>query len=167
MNPGRAGGLSDHGQEHKVEDDMVGIRAEFDAFAYLLASRGLLPPLAVGLFGDGDQVNRFLWNPKSDIGILPQQYELLAFVLALGEGLPKLGSVVFREAVSAGIDGNFDSIILKIKPHVDPQEVKRLEVWLATRVQWKQLPALRIAESFGKIDRFLFRVGTMKEQQPD
>jgi len=91
----------------------------------------------------------------------------LAFVLALGEGLPKLGSVVFREAVSAGIDGNFDSIILKIKPHVDPQEVKRLEVWLATRVQWKQLPALRIAESFGKIDRFLFRVGTMKEQQPD
>jgi len=31
---------------------MVGIRAEFDAFAYLLASRGLLPPLAVGLFGD-------------------------------------------------------------------------------------------------------------------
>lgn len=33
-------------------DDLLGIHAEVDAFAYLLASRGLSPPLAVGLFGD-------------------------------------------------------------------------------------------------------------------
>jgi hypothetical protein len=33
-------------------DDLVDIRAEVDAFAYLLASRSLKPPLAVGLFGD-------------------------------------------------------------------------------------------------------------------
>jgi hypothetical protein len=32
--------------------DLVGIRAEVDAFAYLLASTSLAPPLAVGLFGD-------------------------------------------------------------------------------------------------------------------
>jgi KAP family P-loop domain len=32
--------------------DLVGIRAEVDAFAYLIASRRLTPPLAVGLFGD-------------------------------------------------------------------------------------------------------------------
>ena len=32
-------------------DDLVDIRAEVDAFAYLLASRSLKPPLAVGLFG--------------------------------------------------------------------------------------------------------------------
>lgn len=32
--------------------DLLGIQAEVDAFAYLLASRGLSPPLAVGLFGD-------------------------------------------------------------------------------------------------------------------
>jgi hypothetical protein len=35
-----------------VRDDLVDIRAEVDAFAYLLASRSLQPPLAVGLFGD-------------------------------------------------------------------------------------------------------------------
>jgi hypothetical protein len=35
-----------------VVDDYIGISAEVDAFAYLLASRGLQPPLAVGLFGD-------------------------------------------------------------------------------------------------------------------
>ena len=33
-------------------DDFIGISAEVDAFAYLLASRSLNPPLAVGLFGD-------------------------------------------------------------------------------------------------------------------
>jgi hypothetical protein len=32
--------------------DLVGVGAEVDAFAYLLASRALQPPLAVGLFGD-------------------------------------------------------------------------------------------------------------------
>jgi hypothetical protein len=33
-------------------EDLLGIQPEVDAFAYLLASRGLVPPLAVGLFGD-------------------------------------------------------------------------------------------------------------------
>ncbi len=32
--------------------DLVGITAEVDAFAYLIASRTLTPPLAIGLFGD-------------------------------------------------------------------------------------------------------------------
>ena len=32
--------------------DLVGITAEVDAFAYLIASRALTPPLAIGLFGD-------------------------------------------------------------------------------------------------------------------
>jgi hypothetical protein len=33
-------------------EDLLGIQSEVDAFAYLLASRGLVPPLAIGLFGD-------------------------------------------------------------------------------------------------------------------
>lgn len=33
-------------------DDLVDIRAEVDAFAYLIASHTLEPPLAIGLFGD-------------------------------------------------------------------------------------------------------------------
>lgn len=33
-------------------DDFVGISAEVDAFAYLIAARSLEPPLAIGLFGD-------------------------------------------------------------------------------------------------------------------
>lgn len=32
--------------------DLVGITAEVDAFAYLIASKTLTPPLAIGLFGD-------------------------------------------------------------------------------------------------------------------
>jgi hypothetical protein len=36
----------------EVAADLVGISEEVDAFAYLLASRALRPPLAVGLFGE-------------------------------------------------------------------------------------------------------------------
>ncbi|MEJ2619982.1 MAG: P-loop NTPase fold protein [Candidatus Thiodiazotropha sp.] len=43
---------ADHGEKAGLADDMVGIRGEVDAFAYLLASREMKPPLAVGLFGD-------------------------------------------------------------------------------------------------------------------
>lgn len=34
------------------ERDLIGIGAEVDAFAYLIAAKGLEPPLAIGLFGD-------------------------------------------------------------------------------------------------------------------
>jgi hypothetical protein len=36
----------------RPRDDFVGISAEVDAFAYLIASRALEPPLVIGLFGD-------------------------------------------------------------------------------------------------------------------
>ncbi|MCP4261070.1 MAG: hypothetical protein GY774_26695, partial [Planctomycetes bacterium] len=106
-------------------------------------------------------------DPDSDTSIPPKQHELLAFVLALGEGLPKLGPVVLKEAVNAEPIDTFETILLKIKPDVDAPEVKRLEGWLATRINWKQIPAVRMAEAFCKIDRFLFRVGAMDEKQRD
>lgn len=100
-------------------------------------------------------------NPESEAAISPKQYELLAFVLALGEGLPKLGPAVLKEAVSAEPSDTFETILFRIKPDMDVQEVKRLEGWLAERDEWKQISAERMAEAFNKIDRFLFRVGTM------
>jgi len=36
----------------RTERDLIGIGAEVDAFAYLIASKALKPPLAIGLFGD-------------------------------------------------------------------------------------------------------------------
>jgi KAP family P-loop domain len=39
-------------QPHHDSGDFIGIRAEVDAFAYLIASKSLMLPLAVGLFGD-------------------------------------------------------------------------------------------------------------------
>jgi KAP family P-loop domain len=52
-------------------DDLVDIRAEVDAFAYLLASTSLKPPLAVGLFGDwGSGKTFFMDAVKSRIGQL-------------------------------------------------------------------------------------------------
>jgi hypothetical protein len=43
-------------------DDFVGISAEVDAFAYLIASRSLEPPLAIGLFGDWGSGKSYFLN---------------------------------------------------------------------------------------------------------
>ncbi|MCP3690257.1 MAG: hypothetical protein GY784_17785 [Gammaproteobacteria bacterium] len=60
--------MSDHGQTMNLSQDLVDIRAEVDAFAYLLASRGLKPPLAVGLFGDwGSGKSFFMDSVKTRI----------------------------------------------------------------------------------------------------
>jgi hypothetical protein len=40
--------------------DLVGIRLEADALAYLIASRDVRPPLAIGLFGDWGSGKSFL-----------------------------------------------------------------------------------------------------------
>jgi hypothetical protein len=43
-----------------ASQDLIGIATEADAFAYLIASRDLTPPLAVGLFGDWGSGKSFL-----------------------------------------------------------------------------------------------------------
>ena len=43
-----------------AEQDLIGIQTEADAFAYLIASRDLRPPLAIGLFGDWGSGKSFL-----------------------------------------------------------------------------------------------------------
>jgi len=47
-------------------DDLVGIRREVDAFAYLLASKAQRPPLAVGLFGDWGSGKSFFMRAVRD-----------------------------------------------------------------------------------------------------
>jgi hypothetical protein len=47
-------------------DDLVGIRREVDAFAYLLASKAQKPPLAVGLFGDWGSGKSFFMRAVRD-----------------------------------------------------------------------------------------------------
>jgi hypothetical protein len=42
------------------QSDFVGVSAEADAFAYLVASRALVPPLAIGLFGNWGSGKSFL-----------------------------------------------------------------------------------------------------------
>jgi hypothetical protein len=47
-------------------DDLIGIRREVDAFAYLLASKAQRPPLAVGLFGDWGSGKSFFMRAVED-----------------------------------------------------------------------------------------------------
>lgn len=44
--------VSGFSADTRTERDLVGIGAEVDAFAYLIAAKALQPPLAIGLFGD-------------------------------------------------------------------------------------------------------------------
>ena len=61
-----------------IGDDLVDIRAEVDAFAYLLASRSLKPPLAVGLFGDwGSGKTYFMESVRDRIAQLVESKEVL------------------------------------------------------------------------------------------
>ena len=92
------------------------------------------------------------------------EYELLAFALALGEGLPKLGPIVLKAAVSADPEETFDTLLEGCREDVDEMQLKRLDSWLTDYPAWKQISAARMADALRKIERFLFRVGT--HQQP-
>lgn len=55
-------------------DDLIGIRREVDAFAYLLASKAQRPPLAVGLFGDwGSGKSFFMHAVRDRVGAIELQ----------------------------------------------------------------------------------------------
>lgn len=71
--------------------DLLGISAEVDAFAYLIASKRLAPPLAVGLFGDwGGGKSYFLRSVQRRVDELIE-----SGVAATGSAdLPFYGSVV-------------------------------------------------------------------------
>lgn len=44
--------VSGFSADTRTERDLIGIGAEVDAFAYLIAAKALQPPMAIGLFGD-------------------------------------------------------------------------------------------------------------------
>ena len=98
-------------------------------------------------------------DPKNDPDTSPQEHELMAFVLALGEGLPRLGPPLLKAAETATSKSTFHSIIEKMES--DDHEIKHLKKWLTGRNAWKKMPAWRIAGACSKVNRFLFRVGTI------
>ena len=64
---------ADHGNVSGLSQDLVDIKAEVDAFAYLLASKALKPPMAVGLFGDwGSGKSFFMESVRQRIARLTQ-----------------------------------------------------------------------------------------------
>ena len=70
---------ADHGAPASLASDLVDIRAEVDAFAYLIASRGLKPPLAIGLFGDwGSGKSFFMGAVRERIDRLTGDPDILA-----------------------------------------------------------------------------------------
>ncbi|NKX53330.1 P-loop NTPase fold protein [Arthrobacter mobilis] len=73
--------------EIDADRDLIGIRTEAEAFAYLLASRDLRPPLAIGLFGDWGSGKSFLMR-----SIKQRVDQLRALVPEGGQG----GAAVWR-----------------------------------------------------------------------
>ncbi len=103
-------------------------------------------------------------NPDTDKNNIPPDYELMAFSLALGEGLHRLGPKVLKEATHAGSGATFSSILANINHNINEQEYQRLNEWMMKHNNWGDISAERISETFKKINRFLFRVGVIEEK---
>jgi hypothetical protein len=128
-----------------------------DTLATLLGSTPRSTKRFVNLY----QLVRIIYRLAPGAAIPPAlpEHALLAFVLALGEGLPELGSMVLEEAAKAGPADTFEILIGRARARADDAQVRRLDNWLASRPEWKQIPAERMAKAFRKVDRFLFRIG--------
>ncbi|MEJ2619981.1 MAG: hypothetical protein P8163_06880 [Candidatus Thiodiazotropha sp.] len=98
-------------------------------------------------------------EPESGKSLIPTEYELLAFALALGEGLPGLGPIVLKAAVNVEPNASFHSLLAGCRAEVDEKQVKLLDDWLDDNPDWSNIPAPRIADAFRKVERFLFRIG--------
>ena len=133
-----------------------------DGLAVLLGSTPRSTKRFVNLY----QLVRIIYrlDPNAYEPTPPSEYELLAFALALGEGLPKLGPIVLKAAVDADPDATFNTLLTGCRTQVDALQLKQLDAWLTEYPAWKDISAARMAEAFRKIERFLFRVGT--HQQP-
>jgi len=130
-----------------------------DALAPLLGSTPRSTKRFVNLYQLVRIIHRL--DPGGPSPVQPPEYELLALVLALGEGLPKLGPLVLKAALIAQPEDDFQTLLERNRACVDAQQLKRLDDWLDTRANWKQIPAGRIAAALRKVDRFLFRVGAL------
>ncbi|GGO87247.1 hypothetical protein GCM10011348_39990 [Marinobacterium nitratireducens] len=97
-------------------------------------------------------------DPQQPSPALPPEHELLALVLALGEGLPDLGPRVLEAARATTDQTPLHILIDGIRTQAGADELERLELWLASRDDWRQIPASRIADALQKVDRFLFRI---------
>jgi hypothetical protein len=96
------------------------------------------------------------------------EYAQLAFALALGEGLPKLGPILLDTVIDADSYATFDTILTGCRNEVDQSQLKQLDAWLQDHEDWKQIPAERVVDAFRKIERFLFRVGThLQPKKPE
>jgi KAP-like P-loop domain-containing protein len=145
-----------------LEAAALSITADELRFLDTLAALLGTTPRSTKRFVNLYQLARIIYrlDPNAYVATQPPDYALLAFVLALGEGLPKLGPIVLKEALKAEPTDTFEMLITKTRTQVDDAQAKRLDTWLASRPEWKQISAERMAEAFRKIDRFLFRVGT-------
>jgi len=66
--------VSGFSADTRAERDLVGIGADVDAFAYLIANKELEPPLAIGLFGDwGSGKTYFMQSLKERIHEITEQ----------------------------------------------------------------------------------------------
>jgi hypothetical protein len=68
------------------EADYIGVSREADAFAYLIASKALVPPLAIGLFGDWGSGKTFLMSK------IRRRVEELTKLAAISEGETQIWS---------------------------------------------------------------------------
>jgi hypothetical protein len=147
-------------------EDFVGVAAEVDAFAYLLASRNLSPPLAIGLFGDWgagksfflDAIKRRIAQLTQDKAVIgrPQsttqfwkhivQVEFNAWHYVEGDLWSSLVDHIFNQ-LSLASDKDGDNIVVQRQRHLlrqmesTAETIKQLDEQkkaLQIEVAWRQ-----------------------------
>jgi hypothetical protein len=123
-------------------------------------------PRSVKRFVNLYQLLRIIHHPKpNDKHASPSDHEILALLLAIGDGLPRLASPMLRALAKANASATLSGVTDGFIDDDVQEEAKRLRGWLEQRPEWGTLSCCRVAPLVALAQRFLFRVGGYLERQ--
>jgi len=169
--------VSGFSADSRTERDLIGIGAEVDAFAYLIAAKALQPPMAIGLFGDWGSGKSFFMEalrrrihkitedaqksgqPQGKISIYKYiaQIEFNAWHYVEGELWASLVEHIFRN--------------LKTRPEDEPTLLQQRQQVVIEKLEIKRRAQLaaqaRKAELESQLSRTQARVATLQKERDE
>jgi len=122
-----------------------------------------LTPRSVKRFVNLYQLIRIIYRLDSaETDETPPDCELLAFILAIGDGLPQSAPALMQLARVAAETDTLTTLLETASSAANSPELQSLQTWLDERPAWGNISAGRLSEAFRKVDRFLFRVGSAR-----
>ena len=141
-----------------------------DELAFLDSLAPLLgeTPRAVKRFVNVYQLLRIIHRPVECAATAgqPTDHELIAFLLAIGDGLPQLAEHLMRELAADTPALALGQVLDNMVTPGYEAERETLKDWLKERPTWRSLSARRLAELIDVVDRFVFRISPNHRAPP-